>query len=160
MSLYISWPFIVQQNQSYLLWRHQMETFSALLALCAGNSPVTGEFPSQRPVTHSFDVFFDLRPIYFELVLDIPVSLWSAVGEYTDTNNYLTSIIRFEINIIMFSWPFVVQKNESYRTNIYFMPLTNARSFVLLVLPWFYHHIWSSVYPLWIVVITGFNCIR
>ena len=42
-------------------WRHQMETFSALLALCAGNSPVTGEFPSQRPVTQSFDVFFDLR---------------------------------------------------------------------------------------------------
>ena len=38
-----------------------METFSALLALCAGNSPVTGEFPSQRPVTRSFDVFFDLR---------------------------------------------------------------------------------------------------
>ena len=39
-------------------WRHQMETFSALLAICAGNSPVTGEFPSQRPVTRSFDVFF------------------------------------------------------------------------------------------------------
>ena len=43
-------------------WRHQMETFSALPALFAGNSPVTGEFPSQRPVTRSFDVFFDLRP--------------------------------------------------------------------------------------------------
>ena len=42
-------------------WRHQMETFSALLAICAGNSPVTGEFPSQRPVMRSFDVFFDLR---------------------------------------------------------------------------------------------------
>ena len=42
-------------------WRHQLETFSALLALCAGNSPVSGEFPSQRPVTRSFDVFFDLR---------------------------------------------------------------------------------------------------
>ena len=41
-------------------WRHQMETFSALLAICAGNSPVPGEFPSQRPVTRSF-VFFDLR---------------------------------------------------------------------------------------------------
>ena len=39
--------------------RHLMETFSALLAFCAGNSPVTGEFPSQRPVTRSFDVFFD-----------------------------------------------------------------------------------------------------
>ena len=38
-----------------------METFSALLAICAGNSPVTGEFPTQRPVTRSFDVFFDLR---------------------------------------------------------------------------------------------------
>ena len=38
-----------------------METFSALLALCAGNSSVTGEFPAQRPVTRSFDVFFDLR---------------------------------------------------------------------------------------------------
>ena len=34
---------------------------SALLALCAGNSPVTGKFPTQRPVTRSFDVFFDLR---------------------------------------------------------------------------------------------------
>ena len=41
--------------------RHQMETFSALLAICAGNSPVPGEFPAQRPVTRSFDVFFDLR---------------------------------------------------------------------------------------------------
>ena len=42
-------------------WRHQMETFFALLVICAGNSPVTGEFPTQRPVTRSFDVFFDLR---------------------------------------------------------------------------------------------------
>ena len=39
-----------------------METFSALLAICAGNSPVTGEFPTQRPVVRSFDDFFDLRP--------------------------------------------------------------------------------------------------
>ena len=35
--------------------------FFALLAICAGNSPVTGEFPAQRPVTRSLDVFFDLR---------------------------------------------------------------------------------------------------
>ena len=39
-----------------------METSSALLALCAGNSPATGEFPTQRPVTRSFDVYFELRP--------------------------------------------------------------------------------------------------
>ena len=44
-------------------WCHQMETFSALLAIRAGIhwSPVTREFPAQRPVTRSFDVFFDLR---------------------------------------------------------------------------------------------------
>ena len=46
-------------------WRHPMmtssKTFSALLAFCAGNSPATGEFPAQRPVTRSFGVFFDLR---------------------------------------------------------------------------------------------------
>ena len=41
-------------------WRHQMETFSALLAICAGNSPIPSEFPAQRPVTQSYDVFFDL----------------------------------------------------------------------------------------------------
>ena len=37
-----------------------METFS-LLVICTGNSPVTGEFLAQRPVTQNFDVFFDLR---------------------------------------------------------------------------------------------------
>ena len=42
-------------------WRHQIETYSTILAICAGNSPVTGEFPAQMPVTRSFDVFFDLR---------------------------------------------------------------------------------------------------
>ena len=56
-----------------------MEAFYALLAfvrgidrsqvnsphegqsLCAGNSSVTGEFPSQTPVTRSFDLLFDLH---------------------------------------------------------------------------------------------------
>ena len=49
-------------NGHLLSWlRHQMEACSALLAFCAGNSPVTGEFAAQRPVTRSFDVIFDLR---------------------------------------------------------------------------------------------------
>ena len=61
------WPFMGEstgdlwlhtRNQSR--WRHQIETFSALLTLCAGNSPAIGEFPAQRPVTWSFDVFFVL----------------------------------------------------------------------------------------------------
>ena len=42
-------------------WRHQMETFSALLAFCAGKSPIPGQFSAQRPVTRSFDAFFDLH---------------------------------------------------------------------------------------------------
>ena len=35
-------------------WRHQMETFSALLAICAGNSPHKDQW--------CFHVYFDLRP--------------------------------------------------------------------------------------------------
>ena len=41
-------------------WHHLMEIFSVLLALCAGTSLVTSEFPTQRPVMQNFDVFFDL----------------------------------------------------------------------------------------------------
>ena len=58
ISLLVSQP---QTKHDDSWWRHQMETFSALLALSAGNSMVTSEFPSQRPVTWSFDVFLDLR---------------------------------------------------------------------------------------------------
>ena len=43
-------------------WRDQMETVSVLLAICAGNSPIPGEFPAQRPVTRGFEALFDLRP--------------------------------------------------------------------------------------------------
>ena len=42
-------------------WCHQMETLSVVWTLCAGNSPVTGEFPAQSPVKRGFDVFFDMR---------------------------------------------------------------------------------------------------
>ena len=55
------WWLVVQYLYIMPWWRHPMEAFSALLALCARNSPVTGEFLAQRPVTRSLDVFFDLR---------------------------------------------------------------------------------------------------
>ena len=45
----------------YIYMTASKGTFSALLAFCAGISPVTGEFPSQRPVTRSFDELFDLH---------------------------------------------------------------------------------------------------
>ena len=48
-------------DKNYSWWHHQMETFLALLALCERNPPVTGGFPSQRPVTRSFDIFSDLH---------------------------------------------------------------------------------------------------
>ena len=48
-------------KRTWSWWRHQMETFSALLALCAGNSPVPGEFPAQGPATWNIDVSFDLN---------------------------------------------------------------------------------------------------
>ena len=59
-------------------WSHQMETFSALLAICAGNSPVPGEFPTQRPVTRSFDVFFDLR-LNLRLIWDAIVPIMTSL---------------------------------------------------------------------------------
>ena len=54
------------------------ETFSALLAICAGNSPVTGEFPPQRPVRRSFDVFFDLR-LNKRLSKQSRMVIWNAI---------------------------------------------------------------------------------
>ena len=59
-AMFRRWPFSGGRKTYWSWWRHQMETFSALLAICAGTSPVTGEFPSQRPVTRSFDVLFHL----------------------------------------------------------------------------------------------------
>ena len=38
-----------------------MEILSALLAICAGNSPVAGEFPTQKPVTQNFDLWSELE---------------------------------------------------------------------------------------------------
>ena len=59
-------------------WHHQMETFSMLLALCGGNSLITGEFPSKRPVTRSFEVFFDLHlKKMVEYTIEMPV-IWDA----------------------------------------------------------------------------------
>ena len=54
-----------------------METLSALLALCAENSRVTGKFPSQSPVTRSFDVNFDL---------------WRYIDQYTHYSRYMVLI--------------------------------------------------------------------
>ena len=59
--MYCRQTLLGHRQQDIIWWHHQMETFFALLALCAGNSPVTGEFPSQKPVTQIFDILCDLR---------------------------------------------------------------------------------------------------
>ena len=60
-------------------WRHPMETCCALLAFCEGNSSVTGVFPSQRPVTRSFDVFLDQRlNKRLKQTVETPV-IWDAI---------------------------------------------------------------------------------
>ena len=39
------------------IWKYpSVKLFSALLAICVGKSPVTGQFPTQRPLTQSFHV--------------------------------------------------------------------------------------------------------
>ena len=61
-SVIVIWEVWIIRRFSW--WRHQMRIFSALLALCGGGGGdplVTSVFLSQRPVTRSFDVFFDLR---------------------------------------------------------------------------------------------------
>ena len=55
------WVTLTKSRLCVTWWRHEMETFSALLAIFAGNSPVPGELSAQRPVTRSFVIFFDLR---------------------------------------------------------------------------------------------------
>ena len=76
ISIPIAWPYTLER-MIFAWWRHQMETFSALLALFAWNSPVTGEFPAQRPVTRSFGVFLDLhlnKPLIVRMVI------WDAIA--------------------------------------------------------------------------------
>ena len=89
-----------------------METFFALLAFCAGNSPATGEFPTQRPVTWSFDVFFDLR-LYRQLSKQwriwwfeaLPHSLLRHCNEYENCDlRYMLQIMLMSAYEISIGW--------------------------------------------------------
>ena len=96
-------------------WRHQMETFSALLAICTENSLVTGEFSSQMPLKRSFDVFFYLRlnkPLgkqwrrqWFETPSH---SLWRHCNVLQDAVCLNDTYTRFMCDIIVFSWVRVI----------------------------------------------------
>ena len=109
-----------------------METCSALLALCEGNSPVTSEFPSQRPVTQRFDAFFDLHLYkrlskqsirwWFEMQLR---PLWCHCDVIFDRWNLL-------------SWP--VMHGSLEGEIIRFIPTETSLQSIRIVTPW-----WSSM---------------
>ena len=86
--------------QAFSWWRHEMESFSALLALCAGNSPVTGEFPSQRPVTRNFDVLFDSR-------------LNNSWVNNRDAGDFRRHRARYDVTV-MFAWQILSRDNSTY----------------------------------------------
>ena len=46
----VAYVMATKQYVPLIRWRRQIEKFSALLAICAGNSPVTGEFPTQQSI--------------------------------------------------------------------------------------------------------------
>ena len=79
-------------------WRHQMETLSALLALCAVNSPFTGEFHAQRPVT---------RSLMFSLVCAW-INGWLNKGEAGDSRRHRTIALWRQCNgnSLYYSCPF------------------------------------------------------
>ena len=98
----------------------------ALLALCARNSPVTGEFPSQRPVTRSFDVLLDLllnkrlskQPCgrWFEtqspsLWRHCNVTLVHDKSVHLHSNYYMTLLDTGTISSIWLHFPFVALLN-------------------------------------------------
>ena len=122
-------------------WRHQMETFSALIALCAG----PGEFPTQRPVTRSFVVFFDLRlnkrlskqpwSRWFETPL---LSLWrqySAIihgyeGCVRLMNDWLRELMTFSIKLpnpfIFKLFMVFIEMAKAFRMHLYYRHSCNG----------------------------------
>ena len=85
----------------------------ALLALCEGNPPVTGGFPSQRPVTRSFGVFFDLRkrlgaPVVCDAIALIMTSLWWHNGTLIPHNGHQQHKISYTV------WTYVCCEMYTY----------------------------------------------
>ena len=126
-----------KSNRRYTWWRHQMETFSALLAICAGNSPASGEFPAQRPVTRSFDVFFDLclnkrlrkqsRGWWFETLSgpllrhcnDLFCCRYRVVSTPLAENGDTFADDNFKCNLVKQNWlnPIIITEVSSFKCN-------------------------------------------
>ena len=60
-SRFILYWFYSVASHRFMMASSNGKNISTLLALCGGNSPITSEFPSQRPLTRSLDVFLNNR---------------------------------------------------------------------------------------------------
>ena len=120
-------------------WRHQMETFSALLAICAGNSPIPCEFPAQRPVTRSFDVFFDLRPNkrlskqWWRWWFEMPSSpLWRHCNDIKMPSYQYMKSHCVDKTI---SWPSYLHNGTSYTGKMTYLYWIRAQGVVVICIP-------------------------
>ena len=85
---------------SVSLWRHDMETFSALLTLYERNPPVIDGFPSQRASNASFEVFFS---VILNKSLDTQSSYrWFGMPWHNVMSLWCIELISFEEKIIAF----------------------------------------------------------
>ena len=87
------WDIIA--NAKYSWWRHQMDTFSALLTLCEGNPPVTGGFPLTKAIAAELWYFLWSAPrqtvqqtietlVICDAIALIMTSLWGC-GQWLET---------------------------------------------------------------------------
>ena len=123
-----------------------METFSTLRALCAGNSPVAGEFPSQGPWTRSFDVFF----IYAWK------NSWVNKREAGDLKHHR---VHYDVIVMEVIWCWqVIDSIPKLEVGTQFVLSETYRC----VVPWQYwiaSHVWFSTYLIYTATLSA-DCVR
>ena len=92
----------------------KIETLSAFLTLCDGNPPVTGGFPSQRPVTRNFGVFFDLPEQTVNQTIETRV-IWVAIA-------LRTSLCHCNVWVKQLNWEHGIQYLNSWSVIITWIP--------------------------------------
>ena len=130
-----------------------METLSLTLALCVGNSPVTGECPSQRSVTRSFDLFFDLR-LNNDWVNNHEAGDWKRHRAHYDV-----TVMNWGL-----TWPIWHAEsavNENYVNKLYLFHLyINAPIeylFCVICTPYKNTHLWKSLSFIYLFLIQWFS---
>ena len=143
------WGHCLQQPVSFrrwkwhTWWRHQMETFSALLVFCAGNSPVTSEFPAQRPVTRSFEVFFDLHlNNRFRSCSGIDKELSHVNNTYSITIQILWKILFTKISLLVKTSPQIYIYHDSTAVVSCAKVCSDQFPRIWIRAKWNYRHIW------------------